>query len=237
MIQATIYKLTDEITGKCYIGSTVQEIYRRVNSHRNSVRKGEESKFHRHAREVLGASFTVKQWNDRFRCEEIDYIETEDLDKPEQLEMFYIAKFDSFRNGYNSTATGGRDGTMWVGRKHTEESKRNMSESHKGKKLSEEHRRNLSKFQKGRKKSEEHKRKISEANKGRKLSPESKRKISEANKGKLTGIKHPSWRQDVRTEDLLEMWNSGMSYCAIGRKVGMTNGAVRRRILKHKEKD
>ena len=98
----------------------------------------------------------------------------------------------------------GKSGTM-LGKNHTEESKKKMSESHKGKILSEEHKRKLSESGKGRKQSEEHKRKNSESNKGRvpwnkgkKIGPhteERKRKNSESNKGKVP------WNKGMKATD------------------------------------
>lgn len=77
------------------------------------------------------------------------------------------------------------------GKKVSEETRRRLSESHKGKpswskgkKLSEEIRRKLSEAAKRRKHSEETRRKIAETLKGRRLSEEHRRKISEAQKGK-----------------------------------------------------
>ena len=74
--------------------------------------------------------------------------------------------------------------------KHTEETKKKISESLKGRKLSEEHKRKLSKALKGIHRSEETRKKMSERQKGNKncnwgkhLSEEHKRKISEAQKG------------------------------------------------------
>ena len=82
----------------------------------------------------------------------------------------------------------------FLGKEHSEESKRKTSEALKGKKLSEEHKRKISEAKRGKPKSEETKRKISEAQKGKhegennpmygkKRSEETKRKISEALKG------------------------------------------------------
>lgn len=64
------------------------------------------------------------------------------------------------------------------------ETKKKISESHKGKVKTKEHRENLSKALKGKSKSEEHRRKLSEANKGKKMSEKTKQKLSKALKGK-----------------------------------------------------
>lgn len=81
------------------------------------------------------------------------------------------------------------------GKCHSEETKRKMSEAHKGRKLSEETKRKISEKKKGICLSEEHKRKISEARKGKqawnkgkkglqKHSEETKKKLSEFFKGR-----------------------------------------------------
>ncbi len=76
------------------------------------------------------------------------------------------------------------------GYKHSDESKRKMSESHKGKILSEETKRKMSDAAKRNKKwlgkthLEKTKRKMSESHKGKTHSEETKRKLSESKKGK-----------------------------------------------------
>lgn len=70
------------------------------------------------------------------------------------------------------------------GEKHSEESRRKMSESKKGRIFSEEHRRSLSEVRKGKHHSEETKQKMSESHKGRTFSEDSRRKMSEAAKNR-----------------------------------------------------
>jgi NUMOD3 motif len=79
--------------------------------------------------------------------------------------------------------------TYCLGKTHSDETKRKLSEIHKGKTLSKEHRRKLSEAHKGKNHylygkshSEETRKKISDASKGRIFSKETKIKMSEAKK-------------------------------------------------------
>ena len=75
--------------------------------------------------------------------------------------------------------------TTWLGKTHSEETKRKMSDTRKGKTHSEETKRKQSEAKKGKTFSEESKRKMSEAQKGKSLSEETRRKMSETRKGKI----------------------------------------------------
>ena len=118
---------------------------------------------------------------ENFRKEYLAFCDKED--KLNWFEKFYIKKYDStnYDIGYNLTPGG--DGFS-VGHKNTEESRKKMSEAHKGRKLSEETRRKISESKIGKQRSYETKIRLSEVNKGKKLSDETKRKIGEAGKGR-----------------------------------------------------
>ncbi len=90
-----------------------------------------------------------------------------------------------------NTKTRTRKGSerMKKGFKHTEKTKRKISEAKKGKKQTLEHKRKVSEAHKGKKLSEQHKRKISESNKGRTVSLKTKMKISKGNKGRKHSLK------------------------------------------------
>ena len=77
-------------------------------------------------------------------------------------------------------------GAPFLGRKHTEETKRRMSESYKTRspEAESERRRRISESKKGKKKSEETRRRMSESKKGKKKSEETRRRMSESKKGK-----------------------------------------------------
>ena len=171
-----IYLVTCELTGKWYFGQTIKSIQSRFNEHFRSAQRGSDHKFHRAIR---------KYGEENFLVEEVLTVSAPTKEilkkKLDFLEQHFIQKFDTFRNGYNSTWGGesklgyvtseetkrkirlaqlGEKGNRF-GKKHTPEEieklrKMNLGENNPmfGKKLSEEQRRKLSEIQKRRAQSE-----------------------------------------------------------------------------------
>lgn len=166
MIEKTkgiIYKYTNKINGKVYIGQTIDEKQRKKDHKRL---KGD-SYFHR----------AIKKYGfENFDYEVVFFTISSDPDRLKYLldtmEKYFIKKYNSYGSGgYNCTLGG--EGSL--GYKHSEEVKMKMSDlAKKRKPISKETRRKLSESGKGRTVSEETRKKISIGNKGRTVSEETK---------------------------------------------------------------
>lgn len=140
-----VYKVTNIVNGKSYIGQTIFSLNQRQYQHINDALSNKDTYyFHRALRKHGPDNFTWEIIHDN-----IDTIE--ELNK---LEIYYIGKFDTFENGYNLTLGGG--GVK--GRKCSEETRQKLSKALSGEKHPLY----------GKKHSEESKRKMSETRKGRK---------------------------------------------------------------------
>lgn len=106
-----IYKVTNSITDKCYIGKTTCTLEARKSKHLKNVRLGGNTKFYNAIR---------KYGIDKFVWEVIDSADNEEsLNK---LEMQYILEYDSFKSGYNMTLGG--DGGDTISYKSPEEKRK-----------------------------------------------------------------------------------------------------------------
>ena len=171
-----IYRITNLINGKTYIG---QHKYKKLNDSYMGSGVLIKRAIKKHG---------IKNFKKEILYSRIQYRETAD-----DMERFAIAKERAISKAEYNLTDGGEGGSF-KGRTFSEESRKKMSESHKGIPLSEEHRKSMRgrpAWNKGMPCSEETKRKISETNKGnpgpwegKQLSEETKRKISEAHKGK-----------------------------------------------------
>lgn len=91
-----IYKITNTLNNKIYIGQTIKSVEKRFQQHKNNSNKPYFSQI------VLYKAFN-KYGIENFICEEIEQVENNLLD---EREKYWIEYYDSFFNGYNSTLGG-----------------------------------------------------------------------------------------------------------------------------------
>lgn len=191
-----VYKHTNKINGKIYIGITSQKPNKRW---QNGYGYKDNQHFFR-AIQKYG-------WNN-FEHEIIYKDLEEEIAANKEQELIKLYNSNNSNFGYNKD-NGGKTNKLteesiekirqWhIGRKLSEETKRKISESHKGISSGENHpmygkhhtkeaKQKMSDFAKSRvgwKHTEETKKKIGEGNKGKTLSEETRKKISKANTGK-----------------------------------------------------
>lgn len=153
-------------TGKKYIGLTEKTLEYRVKQHLHNVKQN-----YKTSRKFYNS---IKKYGiDNFI---IGIIEECDVFLLYEREKFYIKKYNTYKNGLNSTL-GGEGASGW---KHTEETRKKLGNINRGRKLTEEHKEKLRKHRH----TEEWKRQQSERLRGRVVKPETRIKLSESQKGK-----------------------------------------------------
>ena len=96
-----IYKVTNKINGKIYIGQTIQSVKDRW--YRHCSKSGiSEAELNTHFKRAI-----LKYGKDNFTIETIEMCDSLQLDKREK---FYISYYNSYKEGYNSTL-GGKEGS------------------------------------------------------------------------------------------------------------------------------
>ena len=131
-----VYKITNKVNGKIYIGITNQGSGTRYRHHWYEARTGEPSPIHK---------AMAKYGEDNFLLEIIDFADT--YDELKEKEKFYIKKYNSKDRSIGYNLTEGGDGTF--GRLHSEETKNKIRLKALGRKASEETRRKMSESRKG----------------------------------------------------------------------------------------
>ena len=116
----SIYKATNKINGKCYIGFDSNWPMRQIQHKYHSQSTKIQSSFYNSIRKYSWDNF---EWCILYQSKEKDHT-------LKVMETHFIIENDSYNNGYNMTFGG--EGAS--GHKHSEESKLKMSEAQKGKK-------------------------------------------------------------------------------------------------------
>lgn len=96
-MKGLIYKVTNKVTGKSYIGQTRYSLEFRWRQH---LHKKDNTYFHNAIR---------KYGPDNFSREVLEECDVSELNS---REIYYIAKYDTFRNGYNLTKGGEGNSTL-----------------------------------------------------------------------------------------------------------------------------
>jgi len=171
-----IYKATNKLNGKIYIGQTFKTLKERKSAHKNRAMFGSNYHFHNAIRKY---GFDVFEWK-------ILEKGITNKDKLDALEIKYIKRFDSIENGYN-ISTGGGGGDTLTNHPNRRDILRKMSETQKERIMSKTTKKNWYK-----------KMYIDNPNRfkgknnpmyGKKLSDDRKKQISEQHKGKPSGMK------------------------------------------------
>lgn len=170
-----IYLIVNKVNGKTYVGQ------------RKSSKEYYEDKY-------MGSGTYLANAKQKYGIENFEKFLIQycySKEETDKAEKFWIAEYRSRGKAEYNIADGGYGST---GFHHTEETKRKISEVHKGRHHSEETKRKLSDANKGRHRSEETKRKLSEVHKGNRPSEETRQKMSETRKGKH---KSEEWRRKI----------------------------------------
>ena len=187
-----IYKITNLLNGKCYVGQTIQKLNKRIIHHKNCKTS------------AIGRAIQKYGWENF----SVEVLEICSQDKLNECEKFWIKKNNCLSpNGYNFTDGGDRSVAVVTDEVRAKISAANSGEKNpmygkpganrgktawnKGLHHTEETKNKISIALKGRKFSDEHKAKISASSKGKIIPKEQREKISSARKGQ------PTWNKGI----------------------------------------
>ena len=183
-----IYLIKNKVNGKCYVGQTSRTFETRFNEHFRDLKNN------KHLNSNGKPDKLQRAWNkygeDNFTFDILEIVE--DINLLNEKEKYWVDYYDSYYNGYNQTEGG--EGT--IGYKHTEETKKKISESVLGEKNPM-----YGKNHSGEK----------NPMYGKNHSEETKEKISNTLKGKMVGENHPLWIEI--TDEMIEDYKNRIRRC------------------------
>lgn len=179
-----IYKHTNKINGKCYIGQTCKKPNKRFGKNGYGYINSHQPKF-RNAISKYG-------WDNFDHTILKENIQS--LEEAHKWEKYYINLFDSFKNGYNSTLGGsGSEGKIWT--KEEREKIRQKLKKYKGPLVHTYGKRGPETSMWGKHMSLESNEKRRQKMLGRKMSEEAKEKMRLAHLGKKREPRTAEWKK------------------------------------------
>ncbi len=202
-VYGIIYKVTNKVNGKRYIGQTVKSLNERMFRHiHDALGSWDNIYFHKAIR---------KHGVENFKWEIL--IECYSRNELDNIEIKLIKKYNTFGSGYNLNV-GGKGN---AGFKLTEDTRQKMSEAKKGK--------NHPNY--GKHCTKETKKKIGDANRNKSRSKELRKKISES----LKGENHPNYGRHLTEETKRKISESSKNKkLSEGHKRKLSESAKKRRL-------
>ena len=173
-----IYKITNILNNKIYIGKTTQTLNARWLDHEAEAKRWQNCQQTGRAFGYNSKLYSAiaKDGISNFKISILE--ETSDLETLNKREKFWIKTLKTRTQGYNISAGG--DGGFFLGCHHAEEAKEKIREASKQRRHSSETRE-----------------KISKANLGHKVTTSTKNKIRKAHLGKINGKHSKEWCQHI----------------------------------------
>ena len=191
----SIYKITNNKNNHIYVGQTKLSIEQRFKNHLKNAKKGI-NRYLYNAMNYYGYENFV-----------IEILE-EDVSNPDEREIYWIEKLDTFHNGYNMTPGGGGGYTI---QNWSEEKKlllwKQQSEKRKGRPRTEEDKIKIGDGNRGKKRTKELKAQISVTNKELGISPPDYTKWKPGEEGAFKGYSHSE-----SSKELMRKFRLGKTY-------------------------
>ena len=213
-----IYKITNHVNNKLYVGKTVQSLADRWTDHLLEANRWKNCK---QANQDFGYNSKLypamaKYGFENFSIELLEVVNT--IEELNAREKFWIDCLQTRKDGYNIAAGG--DGGFFFGCKHSEEAKAKIRKASSGRFHTQAAKQKMSKAKQGHFTSEETKEKIRKTKTGVKYGPQSKAWRENISKGHVheiicieTGI---SYRNIMEAARQTAIHRSAISNCLTG---------------------